>query len=134
MQLGPSRVLLALNIKFRCGMNIQQVEESIDRIEDQIQRLDPTIDANISPFKTNTAGLVEVSPSHRFLRRNNMPAKICRRFFHLATDCWAVSVFPTCLNAGLRILKSESSWKLLHAALKERRYASSKEEEQPMGI
>jgi len=44
MQLGPDHVLLAVNVKFRRGMNIQQIETSIDRIENHIQQEDPTVE------------------------------------------------------------------------------------------
>lgn len=44
MQLGPEHVLLAVNVKFRRGMNTQQIETSIDRIERHIQQADPTVE------------------------------------------------------------------------------------------
>ena len=43
MQLGPDQVLLAVNIKFRPGLNVQELESSIDRIEGQIYRVEPAI-------------------------------------------------------------------------------------------
>ena len=44
MQLGPDHVLLTANVKFRRGMDVQQIESSVKRIEDQIHRQDPTIE------------------------------------------------------------------------------------------
>jgi cation diffusion facilitator family transporter len=43
MQLGPDHVLLTANVKFHRGMDVQQIESSVKRIEDQIHRQDPTI-------------------------------------------------------------------------------------------
>ena len=44
MQLGPDQVLLTANVKFRRGMNVQQIESSINQIENHIQQKDPTIE------------------------------------------------------------------------------------------
>ena len=44
MQLGPDHVLLTANVKFHRGMDVQQIESSVKRIEDKIHRQDPTIE------------------------------------------------------------------------------------------
>jgi cation diffusion facilitator family transporter len=43
MQLGPSEVLLAVDIKFRRELNVQQLEAAIDRIESHIRQEEPTV-------------------------------------------------------------------------------------------
>jgi cation diffusion facilitator family transporter len=43
MQLGPDQVLLAVDIKFRRGLDVQQLESAIDRIERRIRQHEPTV-------------------------------------------------------------------------------------------
>jgi divalent metal cation (Fe/Co/Zn/Cd) transporter len=43
MQLGPDQVLLNVDIKFRRGIDVRQVESAIDRLENRIRREEPTI-------------------------------------------------------------------------------------------
>ena len=44
MQLGPDQVLLTVDIKFRRGLDVQQLESAIDRIESRIRKEEPTIE------------------------------------------------------------------------------------------
>jgi divalent metal cation (Fe/Co/Zn/Cd) transporter len=44
MQLGPEQVLLTVDIKFRRGLDVQQLELAIDRIESRIRKEEPTIE------------------------------------------------------------------------------------------
>jgi divalent metal cation (Fe/Co/Zn/Cd) transporter len=44
MQLGPNQVLLTVDIRFRRGLNVQQLESAIDRIENRIRQQEPTIE------------------------------------------------------------------------------------------
>jgi cation diffusion facilitator family transporter len=43
MQLGPEQVLLAVDIKFRPDLSVDELEAAIDRIETNIRREEPTI-------------------------------------------------------------------------------------------
>jgi cation diffusion facilitator family transporter len=43
MQLGPDQVLLAADIKFCDGLNVEQLEAAIDRIETGIRREEPAV-------------------------------------------------------------------------------------------
>jgi cation diffusion facilitator family transporter len=43
MQLGPEQVLLAVDIKFRRGLDVQQLESAIDRIERNIRNAEPSV-------------------------------------------------------------------------------------------
>ncbi len=43
MQLGPREVLLAVDIRFRRGLDVHELELAIDRIEDSIRQWDPMI-------------------------------------------------------------------------------------------
>jgi cation diffusion facilitator family transporter len=43
MHLGPEQVLLAVDIKFRSGLNVRELEAAIDRIEERIRQSDPTV-------------------------------------------------------------------------------------------
>lgn len=43
MQLGPDQVLLNVDVKFRRGIDIQELESAIDRLEDRIRREEPKI-------------------------------------------------------------------------------------------
>jgi cation diffusion facilitator family transporter len=43
MQLGPDQVLLTVDIKFRRGLDVQELEAAIDRIENRIREAEPTI-------------------------------------------------------------------------------------------
>ncbi len=43
MQLGPDQVLLNVDVKFRRGIDVQEVESAIDRLEDRIRREEPKI-------------------------------------------------------------------------------------------
>jgi divalent metal cation (Fe/Co/Zn/Cd) transporter len=43
MHLGPEQVLLAVDIKFRGGLNVRELEAAIDRIEQRIRNEDPTV-------------------------------------------------------------------------------------------
>lgn len=44
MQLGPEQVLLTVNIQFRRGLTLEQLEEAIEHIEARIRREEPTIE------------------------------------------------------------------------------------------
>ena len=44
MHLGPEQVLLAAEIKFRDGLDVQELESAIDRVEEKIRTKDPTIE------------------------------------------------------------------------------------------
>ena len=44
MQLGPNQVLLTVDIRFRRGLDVQQLESAIDRIENQIRQQEPRIE------------------------------------------------------------------------------------------
>jgi len=44
MQLGPEQVLLTVNIQFRRGLNLEQLEEAIERIERRIRHEEPMIE------------------------------------------------------------------------------------------
>ena len=44
MQLGPDQVLLTVDIRFRRGMDVRQLESAIDRIERRIRQAEPTIE------------------------------------------------------------------------------------------
>jgi hypothetical protein len=41
MQLGPDEMLLAVDVKFRRGLDVQQLESIIDRIEGHIRQREP---------------------------------------------------------------------------------------------
>jgi divalent metal cation (Fe/Co/Zn/Cd) transporter len=43
MQLGPNEVLLTVNIRFRRGLDVQELEAAIDRLESRIRYEEPTI-------------------------------------------------------------------------------------------
>jgi divalent metal cation (Fe/Co/Zn/Cd) transporter len=43
MQLGPNQVLLTVNIQFQRGLDIQELEMAIDRIERRIREKEPMI-------------------------------------------------------------------------------------------
>src|SRR6266550_6582871 len=43
MQLGPNQVLLTVDIRFRRGLDVPQLEAAIDRMENRIRREEPTI-------------------------------------------------------------------------------------------
>jgi cation diffusion facilitator family transporter len=43
MQLGPDAVLLAVDVKFRHPLDVQQLESIIDRIESHIRQQEPTV-------------------------------------------------------------------------------------------
>jgi cation diffusion facilitator family transporter len=43
MQLGPDQVLVNVNIRFRRGVDVQELENAIDRIEKSIRRKEPTV-------------------------------------------------------------------------------------------
>ena len=43
MQLGPEQVLLTVDIKFRKGLDVPQLESAIDRIEGSIRNVEPMI-------------------------------------------------------------------------------------------
>ncbi len=44
MQMGPEQVLLTVDIRFRRGLDVQQVESAIDRLEARIRQQEPTIE------------------------------------------------------------------------------------------
>jgi divalent metal cation (Fe/Co/Zn/Cd) transporter len=44
MQLGPSKVLLAVDIRFRGGLDVRELELAVDRIEDNIRQREPMIE------------------------------------------------------------------------------------------
>jgi cation diffusion facilitator family transporter len=43
MQLGPEQVLLAVDVKFRSGFDVQQLESIIDRIETRVRQSEPSV-------------------------------------------------------------------------------------------
>jgi divalent metal cation (Fe/Co/Zn/Cd) transporter len=43
MQLGPSQVLLTVNIQFKRRLNLQELESAIERIESRVQQSEPMI-------------------------------------------------------------------------------------------
>jgi divalent metal cation (Fe/Co/Zn/Cd) transporter len=43
MQLGPDQVLLNIDIRFRRGLTVQELEAPIDRMESRIRDAEPTI-------------------------------------------------------------------------------------------
>jgi divalent metal cation (Fe/Co/Zn/Cd) transporter len=43
MQMGPDQVLLTVEIRVRRGLDVQQVESAIDRLEARIRQQEPTI-------------------------------------------------------------------------------------------
>ena len=43
MQLGPDDALLAVNVRFKRGMKVEQLETAIQRIEDTIRHEEPEI-------------------------------------------------------------------------------------------
>lgn len=43
MQLGPNHVLLTVNIQFQQGLNLQQLESAVERIEDHVREQEPMI-------------------------------------------------------------------------------------------
>lgn len=44
MQLGPEQVLLTVNIRFRRGLDVQQLESAIARLEERIKEKEPMIE------------------------------------------------------------------------------------------
>jgi cation diffusion facilitator family transporter len=44
MQLGPEQVLLTVNIRFRRGLDVQELEAAIARLEDRIKKAERTIE------------------------------------------------------------------------------------------
>jgi cation diffusion facilitator family transporter len=44
MQMGPDQVLLTANIRFRRGFDVQQLEETIARLEHRIKKKEPSIE------------------------------------------------------------------------------------------
>lgn len=44
MQLGPDQVLLTVDIRFRQGLDVRQLESAIDRIENRIHQQEPMIE------------------------------------------------------------------------------------------
>jgi hypothetical protein len=48
MHLGPEQVLLAAEIKFRHGMNVEELEGAIDRLEERIRKNNPNNSKNLS--------------------------------------------------------------------------------------
>jgi divalent metal cation (Fe/Co/Zn/Cd) transporter len=43
MQLGPDQVLLTVDIRFRRGLDVQELESAIERLEARIKQEEPTI-------------------------------------------------------------------------------------------
>jgi divalent metal cation (Fe/Co/Zn/Cd) transporter len=43
MQLGPDQVLVNVDIRFRRGLDVQELEVAIDRIEKSIRQKEPTV-------------------------------------------------------------------------------------------
>jgi len=43
MQLGPDQVLVNVDIRFRRGLDVQELELAIDRIEKSIRQKEPTV-------------------------------------------------------------------------------------------
>jgi divalent metal cation (Fe/Co/Zn/Cd) transporter len=43
MQLGPNEVLLTADIRFHRGLDVQELESAIDRLENRIRHDEPTI-------------------------------------------------------------------------------------------
>jgi divalent metal cation (Fe/Co/Zn/Cd) transporter len=44
MQLGHNQVLLTVDIRFHRGLNVEQLESAIDRIESRIRQQEPSIE------------------------------------------------------------------------------------------
>jgi cation diffusion facilitator family transporter len=44
MQLGPEQVLLTVNIQFRRGLTLEQLESAIERIEERIRKEQPSVE------------------------------------------------------------------------------------------
>jgi cation diffusion facilitator family transporter len=44
MQMGPDQVLLTVDVRFRRGLDVPQVESAIDRLEARIRQQEPTIE------------------------------------------------------------------------------------------
>ena len=44
MQMGPDQVVLTVDIRCRRGLDVQQVESAIDRLEARIRQQEPTIE------------------------------------------------------------------------------------------
>ncbi len=67
MQLGPDQVLLNVDIRFNRGLNVEEMESAIDRIEASIRRMDPTVQRIFlevdSLRKTSSRALRETEPS-----------------------------------------------------------------------
>lgn len=64
MQLGPEQVLLTVNIQFRRGLNLEQLEEAIERIEARIRKEEPMIERifiEAESFKRTTASRTEAA-------------------------------------------------------------------------
>jgi cation diffusion facilitator family transporter len=58
MQLGPNQVLLTVNIQFQRGLNLQQLQSAIERIENRVREHEPTIERifiEAESFKQNAA-------------------------------------------------------------------------------
>jgi divalent metal cation (Fe/Co/Zn/Cd) transporter len=43
MQLGPDQVLVNVDIRFRRGLDVQELEVAINRIEKNIRQKEPTV-------------------------------------------------------------------------------------------
>ena len=43
MQLGPDEVLLTADVRFRRGLQVQELEAAVDRLEERIRQAEPTI-------------------------------------------------------------------------------------------
>lgn len=43
MQLGPDQVLLAVDIRFRGGLDVREIESAVDRLESRIRQQEPTV-------------------------------------------------------------------------------------------
>ncbi len=58
MQLGPSQVLLTVNIQFQRDLDLQELELAIDRIENRVREREPMIQRifiEAQSFKRSTA-------------------------------------------------------------------------------
>jgi len=44
MQLGPDQVLLAVDIKFKPALQLRELEDAIDRLEEEIRKREPTVE------------------------------------------------------------------------------------------
>lgn len=72
MQLGPDQVFLAVDIKFRNGLGVQELEATIDRLERRIRMVEPTIQRifiEAESLRTSAIGGESSSPKYAHANR-----------------------------------------------------------------